>query len=44
MVLDYADPTVNRDEQKHLAEIATLEAQGYEQTATGKGLALLRRS
>jgi len=43
VILDYADPTVNRDEQLHLAEIATLEAQGYQQIATGKGLALLRR-
>jgi len=43
VILDYADPTVNRDEQKHLAQIATLEAQGYEQIATGKGLALLRQ-
>ena len=43
VILDYADPTVNRDEQTHLAEIATLEAQGYERIATGKGLALLRR-
>ena len=44
VILDYADPTVNRDEQKHLAQIATLEAQGYQRIAIGKGLALLRRS
>jgi hypothetical protein len=43
VILDYADPRVNRDEQKHLAEIRDLEARGYEVTATGKGLALLRR-
>ncbi len=43
VILDYADPSVNRDEHKHLAEIATLEAQGYEQIASGKGLSLLRR-
>ena len=43
VILDYADPTVNRDEQKHLVQIATLEAQGYEQIATGKGLALLHQ-
>jgi uncharacterized membrane protein len=43
VILDYADPTVNRDEHEHLAQIATLEAQGYEPVATGKGLALLRR-
>ena len=42
VILDYADPSVNRDEQKHLAEIATLEAQGYEEIASGKGLSLLR--
>jgi uncharacterized membrane protein len=42
VILDYADPSVNRDEQKHLAEIAALEAQGYEKIASGKGLALLR--
>jgi uncharacterized membrane protein len=43
VILDYADPTVNRDGQEHLTQIATLEAEGYEQVATGKGLALLRQ-
>ena len=43
VILDYADPSVNRDEQKHLAEIASLEARGYEEIASGKGLSLLRR-
>ena len=43
VILDYADPTVNRDEQKHLAEIANLETQGYDEIASGKGLSLLRR-
>lgn len=43
VILDYADPSVNRDEAKHLAEIATLEAQGYDEIASGKGLSLLRR-
>jgi len=42
VILDYADPSVNRDEQKHLAEVATLEAQGYDEIASGKGLSLLR--
>jgi uncharacterized membrane protein len=42
VILDYADPSVNRDLQKHLAEVATLEAQGYEELASGKGLALFR--
>jgi len=42
VIVDYADPTVNRDEQKHLAEIVTLEAQGYDEIASGQGLALLR--
>ena len=42
VILDYADPSVNRDEQKHLAEVATLEAQGYDEVASGKGLSLLR--
>jgi len=43
VILDYADPSVNRDVQKHLAEIATLEAQGYDEIASGIGLSLLRR-
>jgi len=43
VILDYADPSVNRDEQKHLAEVATLEAQGYHEIASGKGLSLLHR-
>jgi uncharacterized membrane protein len=43
VILDYADPSVNRDEAKHLAEVATLEAQGYDEIASGKGLSLLRR-
>jgi len=42
VILDYADPSVNRDEQKHLAEVATLKARGYEEIASGKGLSLLR--
>ena len=42
VILDYADPSVNRDERKHLAEVATLEAQGYDEIASGKGLSLLR--
>ena len=43
VILDYTDPSVNRDEQKHLAEVATLEAQGYDEIASGKGLSLLHR-
>ena len=43
VILDYADPSVNRDAEKHLAEIATVEAQGYDEIAAGKGLSLLRR-
>ncbi len=43
VILDYADPSVSRDEQKHVAEIATLESQGYEEIASGKGLSLLHR-
>jgi len=42
VILDYADPSVNRNEAKHLAEVAALEAQGYNTIATGKGLSLLR--
>ena len=42
VILDYADPSVNRNEEKHRAEVATLEAQGYNEIATGKGLSLLR--
>ena len=42
VILDYADPSVNRDEQKHLSEVATLESQGYDEIASGKGLSLLR--
>jgi uncharacterized membrane protein len=43
VVLDYADPSVNRNEQRHLAEVATLKTQGYDEIATGKGLSLLHR-
>jgi uncharacterized membrane protein len=43
VILDYADPSVNRDEEKHLSEVATLEAQGYDEIASGKGLSLLHR-
>jgi uncharacterized membrane protein len=43
VILDYADPAVNRDEQKHLAEIQDLEGGGYDEIASAKGLALLRR-
>lgn len=43
VILDYADPTVNRDEQKHLAEVEAIKSQGYEEIASGKGLSLLRR-
>ena len=42
VILDYADPSVNRDERKHLAQVATLRAQGYDEIASGKGLSLLR--
>jgi uncharacterized membrane protein len=43
VILDYADPKVNRDEQKHLAEVEAIKAMGYDEIATGKGLSLLRR-
>jgi uncharacterized membrane protein len=43
VILDYAAPSVNREEQKHLAETRALQDQGYEVIATGRGLALLRR-
>jgi uncharacterized membrane protein len=43
VILDYADPNVNRDEQKHLAEVRTLQGLGYDEIASGKGLSLLRR-
>ena len=43
VILDYADPNVNRDEQKHLEEVRALEGQGYDESARGKGLSLLRR-
>ena len=43
VILDYADPNVNRDEQKHRAEVLAVEALGYDEIASGKGLSLLRR-
>jgi uncharacterized membrane protein len=43
VILDYADPKVNRDEQKHLAAVEAVKAMGYDETASGKGLSLLRR-
>ena len=43
VILDYADPKVNRDEQKHLAEVEAIKAMGYDEIASGKGLSLLRR-
>jgi uncharacterized membrane protein len=43
VILDYAHPSVNRDEQRHLAEVRALQSQGYEEIASGKGLSLLRR-
>ena len=43
VILDYADPNVNRDEQKHLAEVRALQGLGYDEIASGKGLSLLRR-
>jgi hypothetical protein len=43
VILDYADPKVNRDEQKHLHEVEAIKAMGYEEIANGRGLSLLRR-
>ena len=43
VILDYADPSVNRDEQKHLAEVRDLESKGYDEIASARGLSLLRR-
>jgi uncharacterized membrane protein len=43
VILDYADPHVNRDEQLHLSEVEAIKTQGYDQIASGRGLSLLRR-
>jgi hypothetical protein len=43
VILDYAAPSVNREEEKHLAEVAALESKGYTEIASGTGLSLLRR-
>jgi uncharacterized membrane protein len=43
VILDYADPIVNRNMQKHLAEVEALKGAGYEEIASGEGLSLLRR-
>jgi uncharacterized membrane protein len=43
VILDYADPHVNRDEQVHLAEVEAITSQGYDEIASGNGLSLLRR-
>jgi uncharacterized membrane protein len=43
VILDYADPRVNRDERTHLAEVEAMKSTGYDEIASGKGLSLLRR-
>jgi uncharacterized membrane protein len=43
VIVDYADPNVNRDERAHLAEVEALKGKGYDEIASGKGLSLLRR-
>jgi uncharacterized membrane protein len=43
VILDYAAPSVNRDEPRHRAEVDTLRAQGYDEIASGPGLSVLRR-
>ena len=43
VILDYAAPTVNRDMGKHLAEIAAIQALGFDEIASGEGLSLLKR-
>ena len=43
VILDYADPHVNRAESTHLAEVEAIKSKGYDEIASGKGLSLLRR-
>lgn len=43
VILDAADPHVNRDLAAHRREVAQIEALGFEEIARGEGLSLLRR-
>jgi uncharacterized membrane protein len=43
VILDYADPHVNRVEATHRAEVDAVSAMGYEEIATGTGLAVFRK-
>ena len=43
VILDYAAPSVNRDEATHLAEIEAIKSLGFDEIASGNGLSLLRR-
>jgi hypothetical protein len=43
VILDFAAPSVNRNEKQHLAEVDAIRSQGYDEIASGKGLSLLRR-
>jgi hypothetical protein len=43
VILDYADPNVNRDERIHLAEVEAIKSKGYDEIASATGLSLLRR-
>jgi uncharacterized membrane protein len=43
VILDYADPSMNRDLTRFAAARDALKAQGFDEVATGEGLSLLRR-
>jgi len=43
VILDYADPGMNRDRARFAESRAALLAKGFEEIATGDGLSLLRR-
>jgi uncharacterized membrane protein len=42
-ILDYADPSMNRDLARFAAARAAIEALGFNEVASGEGLSLLRR-
>jgi uncharacterized membrane protein len=42
-ILDYADPSMNRDPARFAAVRAAMLAQGFDEISSGEGLALLRR-
>lgn len=43
VILDYADPRVNRNMTEHLREVDELKQMGFREIASGQGLSLLHR-